>query len=119
MSRGTRRSLFFVLLIIVICGFLGAGAQRNGAGPGPTSWRRWRAPFLNGKGKAEGGPLRARLPERWSSPLAKSWYRSHERANLRRDPPGLVPLGTWASHPIVSRHGEPCRGTSSPLPPGT
>jgi carboxyl-terminal processing protease len=37
MSRGTRRSLFFVLLVIVICGFLGAGAQRNGAGPGPTS----------------------------------------------------------------------------------
>jgi carboxyl-terminal processing protease len=37
MSRGTRRSLFFVLLVIVICGFLGAGAQKNGAGPGPTS----------------------------------------------------------------------------------
>ena len=40
-------------------------------------------------------------------------------ANLRRDPPGLVPLRTWASHPIMSRHGEPCRGASSPLPPGT
>ncbi len=30
MSRGTRRSLFFVLLVIVICGFLGAGfSQRS------------------------------------------------------------------------------------------
>jgi carboxyl-terminal processing protease len=32
MSRGTRRSLFFVLLVIVICGFLGAGfSQRSGS----------------------------------------------------------------------------------------
>src|SRR5215469_1391055 len=37
MSRGTGRSLFFVLLVIMICGFLGAGAQRNGAALGPTS----------------------------------------------------------------------------------
>jgi carboxyl-terminal processing protease len=29
MSRGTRRSLFFVLLVIVICGFLGAAGQRS------------------------------------------------------------------------------------------
>jgi len=35
MSRGTRRSLFFVLLIIVICGFLGAGfSQRSGGSAG-------------------------------------------------------------------------------------
>src|SRR5947209_4607252 len=32
MSRGTRRSLFFVLLVIVMCGFLGAGfSQRTGS----------------------------------------------------------------------------------------
>src|SRR5262249_46257878 len=32
MSRGSRRSLFFVLLVIVICGFLGAGfSQRSGS----------------------------------------------------------------------------------------
>ncbi|HZD95460.1 MAG TPA: PDZ domain-containing protein, partial [Candidatus Sulfotelmatobacter sp.] len=32
MSRGTRRSGFFVLLVIVICGFLGAGfSQRSGS----------------------------------------------------------------------------------------
>src|SRR5258707_9250167 len=38
MTRGTRSSLFFVLLVIVICGFLGAGvSQRNGAGYGPGS----------------------------------------------------------------------------------
>lgn len=37
MSRGTARSLFFVLLVIIICGFLGAGAQRNGAPLAPTS----------------------------------------------------------------------------------
>ncbi len=37
MSRGTGRSLFFVLLVIIICGFLGAGAQRNGVALGPTS----------------------------------------------------------------------------------
>lgn len=38
MSRSvTARSLFFVLLVIVICGFLGAGAQRNGAPLGTPS----------------------------------------------------------------------------------
>src|SRR5260221_5569954 len=31
MSRGTRRSLFFVLLVIVICGFLGAGFSQRGS----------------------------------------------------------------------------------------
>lgn len=32
MSSGTRRSLFLVLLVIIICGFLGAGySQRNGS----------------------------------------------------------------------------------------
>jgi carboxyl-terminal processing protease len=36
MSRRTGRSLFFVLLVIITCGFLGAGAQRNGAPQGPT-----------------------------------------------------------------------------------
>jgi carboxyl-terminal processing protease len=39
MSRGTSRPLLFVLLVIIICGFLGAGySQRNGAayGPGPS-----------------------------------------------------------------------------------
>jgi len=35
MSRGTRRSLFFVLLVIVICGFLGAAGQRS-AGSGSS-----------------------------------------------------------------------------------
>src|SRR5262249_8002075 len=36
MPRGQRRSAFFVLLAIVICGFLGAGfGQRNGNGFGP------------------------------------------------------------------------------------
>ncbi len=33
----------------------------------------------------------------------KPWYRSHEQANLRRDPPGLALLRTRASHPIMSR----------------
>src|SRR6516165_3758348 len=38
MSRSQRRSAFFVLLAIVICGFLGAGfGQRNGSGFGPTA----------------------------------------------------------------------------------
>jgi carboxyl-terminal processing protease len=37
MSRGTSRSLFFVLLVIVICGLLGAGySQRGGAQPGSS-----------------------------------------------------------------------------------
>ena len=56
---------------------------------------------------------------RGTATLGKSWYRSHEQANLRRDPPGLVPLRTWASHPIRSSRGEPRCGTSFPLPPGT
>jgi carboxyl-terminal processing protease len=35
MSRGTSRSLFFVLLVIIICGLLGAGySQRGGPQPG-------------------------------------------------------------------------------------
>jgi carboxyl-terminal processing protease len=33
MSRGTRRSLFFVLLVIVLCGFLGAGFSQRGSSP--------------------------------------------------------------------------------------
>jgi carboxyl-terminal processing protease len=33
MSRGTRRSLFFVFLVIVICGFLGAGFSQRGSAP--------------------------------------------------------------------------------------
>ena len=33
MSRGTRRSLFFVLLVILVCGSLGAGFQRSGNSP--------------------------------------------------------------------------------------
>src|ERR1044072_2825105 len=33
MSRGTRRSLFFVLLVILVCGSLGAGFQRSGSSP--------------------------------------------------------------------------------------
>ncbi|HEY6307123.1 MAG TPA: S41 family peptidase [Candidatus Angelobacter sp.] len=36
MPRRTRRSLFFVFLVILICGFLGAGAQRNGSSLAPT-----------------------------------------------------------------------------------
>ncbi len=34
MSSGTRRSLFLVLLVIVICGFLGAAGQKGSAGSG-------------------------------------------------------------------------------------
>ncbi len=34
MSSGTRRSLFLVLLVIVICGFLGAAGQKSSAGSG-------------------------------------------------------------------------------------
>jgi carboxyl-terminal processing protease len=37
MLRGTRRSSFFVLLVILICGFLGAGFQRNSTAYGPAS----------------------------------------------------------------------------------
>src|ERR1700740_20062 len=38
MSSGTRHSLFLVLLVIIICGFLGAGySQRNGAAAN-TPW---------------------------------------------------------------------------------
>jgi carboxyl-terminal processing protease len=38
MFRGTRRSSFFVLLVILICGFIGAGFQRNSAaGPAGDS----------------------------------------------------------------------------------
>jgi carboxyl-terminal processing protease len=37
MFRGTRRSSFFVLLVILTCGFLGAGFQRNSAAYGPAS----------------------------------------------------------------------------------
>ncbi|HSM84814.1 MAG TPA: S41 family peptidase [Candidatus Limnocylindrales bacterium] len=38
MSRGSRLSLFFVLLVIVICGFLGAGfSQRTGSYSGAAS----------------------------------------------------------------------------------
>jgi carboxyl-terminal processing protease len=33
MSRGTRRSLFFVLLVIVLCGFLGAAFPQRGSSP--------------------------------------------------------------------------------------
>jgi carboxyl-terminal processing protease len=33
MSRGTRRSLFFVLLVILVCGTLGAGFQRSSSSP--------------------------------------------------------------------------------------
>jgi carboxyl-terminal processing protease len=33
MSRGTRRSLFFVLLVILVCGSLGAGFQRSSSSP--------------------------------------------------------------------------------------
>jgi carboxyl-terminal processing protease len=36
MFRGTRRSSFFVLLVILICGFIGAGFQRNSAAYGPA-----------------------------------------------------------------------------------
>jgi carboxyl-terminal processing protease len=36
MPRRTGRSLFFVLLVILICGFLGAAAQRNGTALAPT-----------------------------------------------------------------------------------
>jgi hypothetical protein len=45
------------------------------------------------------------LPEGHGT-LGKLWYRSHEQANLRRDPPGLVHLRTWASHPIMSRRAN-------------
>jgi carboxyl-terminal processing protease len=37
MPRRTDRSLLFVLLVIITCGFLGAGAQRNGTSQGPTA----------------------------------------------------------------------------------
>ncbi|HEY6273283.1 MAG TPA: S41 family peptidase [Terriglobales bacterium] len=37
MLRGTRRSSFFVLLVILICGFLGAGFQRSSTAYGPAS----------------------------------------------------------------------------------
>jgi carboxyl-terminal processing protease len=37
MLRGTRRSSFFVLLVILTCGFLGAGFQRNSTAYGPAS----------------------------------------------------------------------------------
>jgi len=37
MLRGTRRSSFFVLLVILICGFLGAGFQRNSGAYGPAA----------------------------------------------------------------------------------
>jgi carboxyl-terminal processing protease len=38
MSRGSRRSAFLILLVIVICGFLGVGfSQRSGAYPGGAS----------------------------------------------------------------------------------
>src|SRR5215472_1378905 len=78
-------------------------------------------------GEAEGGSAGTRLPEsragnnpgrrvpcpamalrspKDTAPRGKRWYRSHEQANLRRDPPGLVPLRTWASHPIVSRRAN-------------
>src|ERR1051326_9400299 len=33
MSRGTRRLLFFVLLVILVCGSLGAGFQRSSSSP--------------------------------------------------------------------------------------
>src|SRR5262249_37435946 len=37
MFRGTRRSSFFVLLVILICGFLGAGFQRNSGAYSPAA----------------------------------------------------------------------------------
>ena len=34
MSRSSRRSLFFILLVILVCGFLGVGfSQRNSSAP--------------------------------------------------------------------------------------
>src|SRR5215472_17775953 len=37
MSRGTSRSLFFVLLVIIICGLLGAGYSQRGGAPSASS----------------------------------------------------------------------------------
>jgi hypothetical protein len=113
------------------------------------SWRRWRGRRREALGESgrprgawsrngEGGSVRTRLLDgcAWK-PLRPPEFRTFYFFSLQKDgvpesrgtevtskqtggeTPGLAPCGTWASRPIMSRGCEPCRGTSSPLPPGT